>query len=98
MVLNNFIVPHSSESEIRSLCLMKCTIEMLQNMPYFWNTKAHEVIFHFMLYSIFPPNECPGLCRHRPVHSLEEEKKVAAQNENRNLPTWVFVFQKHGKF
>ena len=40
--------------EIRSLCLMKWPSEMLQNLPYFWNTKTHVVFFisHFVpLYS-----------------------------------------------
>ena len=36
--------------------------------------------FHFMLQLYFPPNECPGLCRHRPQHSLAGKNKVA-QNE-----------------
>ena len=26
-------------SEIRGLCLMKCSSETIQNLPYFWNTK-----------------------------------------------------------
>ena len=28
-----------------------------------------------------PPNECPGLCQHRPGHSLEKEMK----NEKKKL-------------
>ena len=32
-------------SEIRCLCLMKCSCEMLQNLSYFWDTKAHDVVF-----------------------------------------------------
>ena len=58
-------------SEIRGLCSMKSSRKMLLNLPYFWNTKTHIVffIFHFVLL-YFSPNECPGLCRHRPGHSL----------------------------
>ena len=33
-------------SEIRGLCLMKWPCEILQNLPYFWNTKTH-VFFSF---------------------------------------------------
>ena len=42
-------------SKIRGLCLMKCSSEMLQNLPYFWNTKTHVVffIFHFVLLYFF---------------------------------------------
>ena len=29
--------------EIRGLCLMKCSSEMLQNLPYFWNTIIHSL-------------------------------------------------------
>ena len=62
----NQLSTHSSE--IRCLYLMKCSSEMLQNLPYFWNTKTHIqffFIFHFVLLYFFP-----GLCQHRPGHSL----------------------------
>ena len=51
-------------SEIRGLCSTKSSRKMLQNLPYFWNTKIHVVffVFHFVLLYFFP-NECPGLCR-----------------------------------
>ena len=63
------LICHSSE--IRGLCLMKWPSETLQNLPYFWNMKTHVVFFIFILcYFIFFPNECPGLCRHRPGHPL----------------------------
>ena len=47
-------------SEIRVLCLMKCSSETIQNLPYFWNMKNHVdfFIFHFILLYFFP-NECP---------------------------------------
>ena len=56
---------------------MKSSRKMLQNLPYFWNMKIHVVffVFHFMLLYFFP-NECPGLCRHRPGHSLGEKIKL----------------------
>ena len=41
-------------SEKRGLCLMKCSSEMLQNLPYFWNMKTY-IFFHFMLL-YFSPN------------------------------------------
>ena len=42
-------------SEIRGLCLMKCSSQMLPNLPYFWNTKTHVVffVFHFVLCTLF---------------------------------------------
>ena len=46
----------------------------IQNLPYFWNTKTH-VVFFFS----FHAKKCPGLCRHRPEHSLG--KKIFAWNE-----------------
>ena len=32
---------HTHSSEKRGLCLMKCSSEILQNLPYFWNTKTN---------------------------------------------------------
>ena len=32
-------------SEIRGLCFLKLSSEMLQNLPYFWNTKTKIVFF-----------------------------------------------------
>ena len=45
---------------------------MLQNLPYFWNMKNPHSFFRFSFCatSFFPPNECPGLSRHRPGYSL----------------------------
>ena len=36
-----------------------------------------KLLFPFFIscYFIFPPNKCPGLCRHRPEHSLWEKIK-----------------------
>ena len=74
---------------------------MLQNLPYFWNTKTHiamHSLFHFSFRAtlFFSPNECPGLCRHRPGHSLGKNK--VARNEKQKKTTLVFIFQKYGKF
>ena len=51
---NSFRKYHSSE--IRGLCFMKCSSQMLQNLPYFWSMKTHIVffVFHFMLLYFFP--------------------------------------------
>ena len=64
-------VPYHS-SEKRVLCLMKSSSEMLQNLPYFiyMKTQSRLFLFFILCYFIFPPNECPGLWRHRPGHSL----------------------------
>ena len=68
-------VCHSSE--IRSLCLIKCSSKTLQNLLYFWNMKTHVVffVFHFVLLYFFP-NKCHGLCRHRPGHPLGTKWKT----------------------
>ena len=57
-----------------------------------------KLLFSFSIscYFIFFPNECSGLCQHRPGHSLGENK--VAQNEKMKLCTWVFIFQKYGNF
>ena len=58
-------------SEIRGLCLMKCYSEMLHNLQYFWNMKCESPCFFSFCATLFlSPNECPGLCQHRPGHSL----------------------------
>ena len=46
--------PRKHSSEIRGLCLKKCSSETLQNLPYFWNTKTQVntklfLVFHFVL-------------------------------------------------
>ena len=38
---------------------MKWPSEMLHNLPYFWNTKTHLVIFHWMLLYFFPNDWMP---------------------------------------
>ena len=44
---------HSPEK--RGLCLMKRSSEMLQNLPYFWNTKTRVVFcFSFLATFFFP--------------------------------------------
>ena len=47
---NNADLDHSSE--IRGLCLMKSSGEMLQNLPNFWITKT-DVVFSFLISCIF---------------------------------------------
>ena len=39
-------------SEIRGLYLMKLSCEMLQNLPYFWNTKTQIGFFRFSFRAI----------------------------------------------
>ena len=57
---------YSSEKRGLWLCLMTCSSEMLQNLPYFWNKKNHLgnifLVFHFMLLVLyFSPLICPSL-------------------------------------
>ena len=50
-------------------------------------TKIQSCLFWFFIscYFIFPPNECPGLCSHRPGHSLGKKIKYIARNEKYNF-------------
>ena len=67
--------------------------EMLQNLPYFWNTKnqSHKKsFFHFVLL-YFSPNECPGLCQHM------GQNKVA-RNEKRKKKLHKFSYFYAAKF
>ena len=82
----------SHSSEIRGLCLMKWPSKMLQNLSCFWNTKTHFI----SCYLLFSPNECPGLCWHRSRHLLGG--KWTSTKWKRTKTTWVFIFQKYGKF
>ena len=67
---------HDHSSEIRGLCLMKCSSETLQNLTYIWNTKTH-VVFFISCYFIFSSNECLGLYR-----SIDIDKGIH-QGENK---------------
>ena len=40
------------------------------------------------------PNECPGLCRHRPGHLLGKNKNKVARNEERKKNYLVFLMIK----
>ena len=45
-----FDMIYLDSSEMRGLCLMKLSGEMLQNLPHFWNKKTQIVFFfHFVL-------------------------------------------------
>ena len=85
-------------SEIGGLCLMKWPSKILQNLPYFYRKKPHTIFsdFHFKQVYFFP-NEFPGLCWHRPGHSLGE-KNLVAQDEKQKETTWVFLWKKYCKF
>ena len=47
---------------------------------------------------LFPPSECPGLCRHRPGHSLGEKAKLIEQNHQRWLCLFMQWFSWHHPF
>ena len=83
-------------TEIRGLCLMKWTSEMLQNLSYFWNTKIHIifVLFFISCYTLFFLNEFPWSMSTYSRAFIKEKNKVT-QNES---TTRVFVFQKYKKF
>ena len=68
----------------------------LCHILYIRKPKVAFSVFHFVLLYFFP-YEWPGLCRHRPGHSLGKTNKVA-RNENWKKQLWVFVYIKYGKF
>ena len=78
-IFKKYHVAHVHSSEIRGLCLMKCSSEMLQNLPYFWHTKSH--IFFLVCFSFHATlffalmSALVRLCRHRLGHSLEGKIK-----------------------
>ena len=80
-------------SEIRGLCLMKCSSsETLQNLPYFWN-KTTQVFFSFFIscyFNFVPPLILRGKIMY---HKMKKEKKLLYV-----VCTWLFLFQKYGKF
>ena len=45
-----------------------------------------KLLFPFFIscYFIFLPNECPGLCRHRPGHSLVKKIKLLEMENEKN--------------
>ena len=91
-----YIVQHSSE--IKGLCLMKCSSETFQNLPYFWNKKTQTVfffIFHFEQLWICN-SRCPDLCWHRPGHPLLQIQSSSKWKMKTTI--WVFLFQIYGKF
>ena len=67
-----------------------CPAKMLQNLLYFYNKKT-RVVFLFFISSNFIlfPNECPGLCRHRPGHSLVKKIKLLEMKNEKT--TRVFL-------
>ena len=76
---------------------MKWHHKMLLNLPYFICLKTQSCVFHFSFHAtlFLSPNECPGLCQHRPWHSLGEKIK---QYEMKNRKSNFFVYIKYGKF
>ena len=44
-----------NSSEIRVLCLMKCSSGRIQNLPYFWNKKIYILVIFVSCYLMFAP-------------------------------------------
>ena len=62
---------------------MKCSSEMLQNLPYFWNTETRIVFFGFhfgLIYFFFQMNALVYIDIDQNIHF---GKNKAAQNEKR---------------
>ena len=73
-------------SEIRGLRSTKCFSKMLQNLLYFMYKKTHVIFFIFISCNfIFLPYKCPGLCRHRPGHSLGKNIKLHEMKNKKKL-------------
>ena len=51
-------------------------------------------LFFISCYIIYSLNECPGLCWHRPGHSLGGKIQLHEMKK----ATWVFLYIKYGKF
>ena len=81
-------------SEIRGLCLMKCSCEMLQNLPYFWNMKIYVVFFRFSLCAILFFSLINALVY---VDIFQAFIKVKIDRMKKKT-TCAFIFQKYGKF
>ena len=97
-VFSQFIYICTHPSEKRGLHSTKCSSKMLQNLLYFMYKKTHVVvffIFHFIQLWVLP-NECPGLCQHRPGHSLGKNIKLHKMKNEKS--TWVFLYIKYSKF
>ena len=85
-------------SEIRGLCLMKWPGETLQNLPYFMIMKTQSCFFHFVQLYFFI-NECPGLCWHKPGHSLDKKQSsVKWKTEKATLGYRIHKYIKYDKF
>ena len=77
--------------EIRGFCWSFCPAKTL-HLLYFYNKKTHIdfFVFHFKQLSFFP-YECPGLCRHRPGHSLVKKiKLLEMKNENNYINRFTY--------
>ena len=64
---------YDNTSEIRGLCLMKCSSKCFKNCPIWFFQFFISCCFIFTFF------ECPGLCWHGPGHSLGKNK--VARNE-----------------
>ena len=77
--LKKMVASHSSE--IRSLCLVKCSCKMLENLSQFWNTKTH-VVFSFRAALFFSlMNALVYVNIEQGIHYREKDK--VAPNEKR---------------
>ena len=85
-----YIPTHTSK--INGLCSSLNSKKMLQNLLCFYNKKTYVVffVFHFEQLS-FCPNECPGLCRHRPGHSLVKKIKLLEMKNEKNYMGFLIL-------
>ena len=76
---------NSGSLESSQKCRKEAESEMLENLLYFMYKKTHVVffVFHFVQLYFFP-YECPGLCQHRPGHSLGENIKLHKMKNEKN--------------
>ena len=64
-------------SEIRCMCLMKCSSETLQNLPYFWNMKTHtDFSFRAALFSLLL-NALVNVDIRKKIKYVEQNEKMS---------------------
>ena len=85
--LGSRIIRHSSE--IRGLCLMKCSSKMLQNLSHFWNTKTHIVFFRVSFRAALFSPLINALVDDNIDQGINKGKNKVARNEKQNKKNYV---------
>ena len=57
----------------------------------FYTIQKPKVAFFISCYFIFLPNECPGLCQHRPGHLLVKKIKLVEMKNEKNYTGFLII-------